>query len=105
MSWKKIYPKVKTEKGLAFLFRNNGKSYLIKFAWNPMLLIEQAYIEMGWENFRENYKLAKEWKLQDKEIKETLEDAVSCAKTICRMIQNISDRGKAPLVVYVSDVA
>ena len=104
MSWKKIYPKVKTEKGLAFLFKDWNKSYLIKFAWNPMLLIEQIYIDMGWENFMENYKLAKEWKLEWDAL-ELMQASVDSAKLICKFFKNIWDRKKSPFVVYVSDVA
>lgn len=104
MNWKKIYPRVKTEKWLAFLFKDWNKSYLIKFAWNPMLLIEQIYIDMGWENFMSNYKLAKQWKLEWTDL-ELMQSAVDTAKLICNFFKNIWDRKKSPFVVYVSDVA
>lgn len=105
MNWKKIYPKVKTEKWLAFLFKDWNKSYLIKFAWKPMLLIQQIYEDMGWEDFMENYKLAKAGKLEDENVKSTLQWAIDAAKLICNFFKHIWDKGKSPFVVYVSDVA
>lgn len=94
----KIYPKTLVDKSwIKFVFDSKYTHYTIRFAWKPLTIIEQLYIELGWENFFENYKALKNRKKIDESNKAKLEVAMKMVNTLLHAMNN-SDA--APLVVY-----
>jgi hypothetical protein len=95
----KIYPKVNTDDGLKFRFKYWGKFFTIRFAWNPIFLLEHIYTDMWGNNFAEVYKKAKEWgKIEHN-------DAVNlkAAQAMCEFILNCISNIRSPFVIYVKD--
>lgn len=61
MSSKKIYPRlIKDENGLKFHFDNGNSHYTLRFAGNPLLLLEYLYIQRGGVDFQNAYNAAKD---------------------------------------------
>lgn len=96
----KLYPKKGYKGGINFHFKLDNNWFSIKFAGNPLIVIEQLYIDAWWEDFHRVYETAKTEpnKLTKKE-KDRLQFAIATTEVF---LQALSNATKAPLVVYTN---
>jgi hypothetical protein len=95
----KIYPKVNTDDGLKFWFKYWGKFFTMRFAGNPIFLLEHIYTDMWGKNFAEVYKKAKEGvKLEHEEVIN-----LKAAQAMSEFVLNCISKIRSPFVIYVKD--
>jgi len=103
MSSRKLYPKLwKDDNGRKFHFDEWNLHFTVRFAGNPLLLLEYLYIKRWGENFPTAYQTAKEWTSHEghKLLRECRDDIAE----LLDVIDNIHANGKSSLVVYINDL-
>lgn len=97
---RKIKTKVMVDDTIKFVFNHNNTHYTIRFAWKPLYILEQLYINMWWEDFQLVYDMLKEQphNVSDKD-KDIMKKAIDMTNTFLNCLYNI----ESPLVVYASD--
>lgn len=103
MSSKKVYPKLqKDATGLKFHFDEWEQHFTVRFAGNPLLLLEYLYIKRWGSDFVNAYTSAKEGKVHEwhKLLRECRDDLAELLEVISLVHAN----GKNSLVVYVNDL-
>lgn len=74
--------------------------FKIRFAWNPLIVIEQLFINAGGTDFMEKYNLSKtKPELLSTGDKEKLWYAI---KTTKEFLKALSDAKEEPLIIYMS---
>ena len=99
----KIYPKVAMDTAIKFLFDDEGRHYTIRLAWQPLLLTEQFYKNLGGEAFLENYYKFLENSELDEEERTRFTEAIKLTKLVINSLVAIGDRWRSPFVVYADD--
>jgi len=100
----KLYPKMGKDEGwLKFFFNHQDKHFTMRFAWNPIMLLEFMYKKMWGLNFTSVYRDAKAWKPINKLEAKLLSDSSKNVNELLELFQLIDDNNKSPFVVYVSD--
>lgn len=96
----KLYPKKGYKWGINFHFKLDDYWFSIKFAGNPLIVIEQLYKDAGWEDFMRVYETAK-FNPQDlkQEERDRLQFAVATTEVFLKALSNAA---KAPIVVYTN---
>lgn len=96
----KLYPKRGYKDGINFHFKLDDNWFSIKFAGNPLIVIEQLYKDAWWEDFARVYETAKlePNKLQPEE-KDRLQFAIATTEVFLKALSNAS---KSPVVVYTN---
>ena len=103
MSSKKVYPKLSTdENGKKFHFDEGNTHFTIRFAGNPMLLLEYLFIKRWGSDFTNAYQYAKEGKSHEGHplLRECRDDL----SELLEVIDLIHSNGKNSLVVYINDL-
>ena len=96
----KLYPKRGYKDGINFHFKLDDNWFSIKFAGNPLIILEQLYIDAGWEDFHRVYEVAKtEPSKLTPEEKDRLQFAVTTTEVFLKALSNAS---KSPIVVYTN---
>ena len=96
----KLYPKKGYKDWINFHFKLNNYWFSIKFAGNPLIVIEQLYKDAGGEDFARVYETAKtEPNKLTTEEKDRLQFAVATTEVFLKALSNAS---KSPLVVYTN---
>ena len=96
----KLYPKKGYKGWINFHFKLDDNWFSIKFAGNPLIVIEQLYIDAWWEDFKRVYETAKtEPNKLTKEEKDRLQFAVATTEVF---LQALSNTSKSPIVVYTN---
>lgn len=96
----KLYPKKGYKWGINFHFKLDDTRFSIKFAGNPLIVIEQLYIDAWGEDFKRVYETAK-LSPNDltKEERDRLQFAVATTEVF---LQALSNATKSPIVVYTN---
>ena len=103
MSSKKLYPKLsKDDNGRKFHFDEGNLHFTIRFAGNPLLLLEYLYIKRWGTDFPIAYQLAKEWKPHEGHA--LLRECRDNLAELLEVMDNIHQNGKSSLVVYVNEL-
>jgi len=102
---KKIYPKVDKDTAIKFWFNDNERHYTIRFAWNPLFIIEFLYNDLGWKDFMATYRKVEHNDLEnlDKTDMDILAQAISLSRKFLSTLEAIGEANKSPLVVYADD--
>lgn len=96
----KLYPERFYKDGINFRFEADGHWFNIRFAGNPMIVIEQLYKDAWWTNFKEAYEIAK---LNPSKLKQEDRDRLQFAVATTNVfLSALSHSYKSPLVVYTN---
>ena len=96
----KLYPKKGYKGWINFHFKLDNNWFSIKFAGNPLIVIEQLYIDAGWEDFKRVYETAK---LNPQDLNEDERDRLQFAVATTEVfLQALSNATKSPVVVYTN---
>ena len=103
---KKIYPKVDKDTSIKFRFNNNDKHYTIRFAGNPLFIIEYLYNDLWGTDFMKVYKMVELNDLDSlsQENINALAQAITLARKFLHTLETIGEDGRSPLVIYVDDL-
>lgn len=87
----KIYLKTSYDKwGIKFYFDDMDSHYTLRFAWKPLLILEEMYNYLGWP-----------WTIgEDDYDKEIAKDAGEYIEAFLTIMKDISKRWLSPIVVY-----
>lgn len=100
----KLYPKMgKDDWWIKFYFDHQDKHYTIRFAWNPIMLLEFMYNKLWWENFTTVYRSAKAGIPISKKDAKLLSDCSKSVNEFLELFQYIDENKKSAFVVYISD--
>lgn len=98
----KLYPKAsKDESGIKFFFDHGWFHYTLRFAWNPIMLLEFLYKKKWLDDFYKVYDELKQGKVSDHGL-----ILKQCAKEVqehLELLEYISDNKKSPYVIYVKE--
>lgn len=98
----KLYPKTtKDESGIKFFFDNGWFHYTIRFAGNPIMLLEFLYKKEYWEDFYKAYDDAKTWIRN--EWTRNLQQCIKKVNEYLELLEYIASNWKSPYVVYVKE--
>lgn len=96
----KLYPKKGYKWWINFHFHLDDNWFCIKFAGNPLIVIEQLYKDAWGEDFMKAYETAKlNPDRLTKEEKDRLQFAIATTEVFLKALSNTS---KAPFVVYTN---
>ena len=98
----KLYPKTtKDNWWIKFYFDYLDKHYTIRFAWNPILLLEAKFKELWWKDFNWAYASAKE--KSNHAEKNILLKAGSLVTDFLSTLEQIDKMWRSPFVVYIKN--
>ena len=88
--------------GPVFVFNDGSAKYMVRFAGNPLLLLESYYNINWWTNFMEVYNSIKQGNIEKEQKKniKALEKAQKSCKEFFSAVLNIQTMQKSTLVVY-----
>lgn len=96
----KLYPKKGYKGWINFHFKLDNYWFSVKFAGNPLIVIEQLYKDAWWEDFHKAYETAKtEPDKLTQEEKDKLQFAIATTEVF---LQALSNTTKSPIVVYTN---
>ena len=96
----KLYPKKGYKGWINFHFKLDNYWFSVKFAGNPLIVIEQLYKDAWWEDFHKAYETAKtEPDKLTQEEKDKLQFAITTTEVF---LQALSNTTKSPIVVYTN---
>lgn len=100
---KKLYPKFSSDAwGMKFFFDDNDTHYTIRFAGNPIILLESLYTMKGGRNFMLEYSRAKDGQPLDNEP--LMRSCVEKIDEFMQIIEHTYQSNLSPFVVYVNSL-